>query len=66
LNLKSYKQNKARGASIQEVIDSLQLSADKMESIAVVVIYSDDEIETAYSGDSDVELIGMLEVAKLN
>lgn len=66
MDIKSYKQNKSRGASVQQVIDSLQTNVKRTQSIAVVVMYSDDTIDTAYSGDNNIELVGLLEVLKLN
>lgn len=62
--IKQRKQKKERGASVKDVIDSLS-EFDGIDSIAVVVKYEDDDIETALSGDSTAELIGMLEVAKI-
>ena len=64
MDIKSYKENKSRGASVKDVIDSLKECEYKTESIAVVVMYSDGEIDTAYSGESNVELIGLLNMAK--
>lgn len=62
--IKQRKQKNERGASVKDVIDSLS-EFDGIDSIAVVVKYEDDDIETAFSGDSTAELIGMLEVAKI-
>ena len=65
MDIKSYKENKSRGASVKDVIDSLKECEHKTESIAVVVMYSDGEIETAYSTENNVELIGLLDIAKI-
>lgn len=62
--IKTHKQKKERGASVKDVIDSLR-EFGGIDSIAVVVKYDDDHIDTAFSGDSTAELIGMLEVAKI-
>lgn len=62
--IKQRKQKNERGASVKDVIDSLS-EFEGIDSIAVVVKYEDDGIETAFSGDSTAELIGMLEVAKI-
>lgn len=61
--IKQRKQKNERGASVKDVIDSLS-EFDGIDSIAVVVKYENDDIETAFSCDSTAELIGMLEVAK--
>lgn len=62
--IRQCKQKNERGASVEDVVNSFVGNTEHMESIAVVVLYDDGEIDTAFSSDSTLELAGMLEVAK--
>lgn len=57
--LKRRRQSQERGAAVADVVESLKANEDDIESIAVVVLYKDGGIQSAFSGDSTLELLGL-------
>lgn len=64
MKLKDYKQRKERGYSVKDAVEELDKCADDYESIIIIGINNNKAIDVSFSGDSDAELIGLLEVAK--
>lgn len=64
MDIKSYKQKKERGVSVEDVIQSFSGKHGDYDSIIIVAKCSDGNIDIAYSTANDAELVGLLEVAK--
>ncbi|MDW0113772.1 hypothetical protein QT711_11290 [Sporosarcina saromensis] len=64
MNIKAYKQKKERGASVEEIAHELVKVSNDLDSVIIVTLTAEKEIEVSYSSDSEAELIGLLEVAK--
>lgn len=58
------KQKKERGVSVKDVIKQALEEADNIETIVLVACLKNGDVETAYSWESSLEAIGMLEVGK--
>ena len=56
------RQEKERGVSVQDVIDSL--NGTELTEIAVIAINKNDEPLTAYSYDDLLQVIGAIEILK--
>lgn len=62
INIKSIREEKERGVSVEKIIQDLNKS--KLEQIAVVGIDENEELVMAYSLSNRLELIGILEALK--
>lgn len=62
-SLESKRQEKERGVSVEAVMSDV-LNHECLKDIVVVGIDQDDEVVLAYSMDSRLEMIGLLETLK--
>lgn len=64
MDIKDYKQRKERGYSVQQAVDDVARNASKYEAVAIVAVDKNNAIDLNYTCDSNVELVGLLELTQ--
>lgn len=63
-NIKTKRQEKERGISVDEVISDTVAAKESLKEIIIVGITDDDQVATAYSFDDRLRIIDILETLK--
>ena len=63
-NIKTKRQEKERGISVDDVLSEIAADKESLKEIIIVAINDDDEVLTAYSFDDRLRIIGILETLK--
>ena len=58
------KSSKERGASVKEILEENLTASKNYESVLVISLDKDGEVNLGYSYESSLQALGMLEVAK--
>jgi len=64
MNLKEFKQKKERGLSVRGAAQDLLDNADRYESVLIVALDENKQVNTSYSANGTLELVGLAEMAK--
>ena len=58
------KSSKERGASVKEILEENLTASKNYESVLVISLDKDGEVNLGYSYESSLQVLGMLEIAK--
>lgn len=63
-NFNDFKQSKERGVSVKETLQDALSRSHEIDTIVIISKMKNKTVETAYSWDSSLEALGMVEVGK--
>lgn len=61
---KDAKEKQSRGTSVKQAIESTLEQSDDINTIVISCLMDDGTVETAFSWDSSLEAIGILDISK--
>ncbi|MGK9325222.1 hypothetical protein [Aerococcus urinaeequi] len=64
MDFKEAKQRKERGMSVKQILDLTVEVSDNIETVVIVTKHKDMTVQTSFSSNGTLEMLGMLSVAE--